>query len=147
MKPIRNYSDGQWLLLLWGFVLMFLLVGIFISTLVLVIAVLGALGAGYTTYLYLRANNFSLPFLPASRSRAAEHDDEYEDEYDDDGDDDADDDYEYDDDDEDEPAAPVVDSFERPAGTTDARQSETSQSGIRPSDPPTSPDLSEGDTR
>src|SRR3954449_4328337 len=123
MKPIRNYSDGQWLLLLWGFVLLFLLTGIFISTLVLVVSVLGALGAGYTTYLYVRSNDFTLPFLPASRSSAAEQDDEYEDEYDDD---EYDDEYE---DAEDEPGAPVVDSFERPAGQTDAHPS-----GMRPSE-------------
>src|SRR4051812_23674116 len=137
MKPIRNYSDGQWLLLLWGFVLLFLVVGIFISTLVLVVAVLGALTAAYTSYLYVRANDFTLPFLPASRSTAAEQDDEYDDDqYDDQYDDDYDDEYE---DAEDEPGTPVVDSFERPAGQTDAHPSDT-----RPSGPATSPDLSEG---
>jgi|tagenome__1003787_1003787.scaffolds.fasta_scaffold19570404_2 hypothetical protein len=55
MKPIRNYSDGQWLLLLWGLIVLFLLGGLFLgSTAVVVVAVLGGVGAGYTTYLYVQ---------------------------------------------------------------------------------------------
>ncbi|HSP39769.1 MAG TPA: hypothetical protein VLR26_18670 [Frankiaceae bacterium] len=54
MKPIRDYSDGQWLLLLWAFIVVFLVAGVAISTPVLIVAILAALGAGYTTYLYVR---------------------------------------------------------------------------------------------
>jgi hypothetical protein len=54
MKPIRNYSDGQWLLLLWTFIVLFLITGLAISKLVLAVAILGALAAAYTTYLYVR---------------------------------------------------------------------------------------------
>ncbi len=137
MKPIRNYSDGEWLLLLWAFVLLFLAAGLFLgSTAVTIVAVLGALGAGYTTFIYLRANDYSLPFLPA-RSKTSDDasiDGEYDGEY------------EYDDEADENvsgPApgaassAPVVDSFERPAMHAEPQ---------RP-DAPTSPDLSEGDTR
>jgi hypothetical protein len=54
MKPIRDYSDGQWLLLLWAFIGIFLVTGLAISKLVLVVAILAALGAAYTTFLYVR---------------------------------------------------------------------------------------------
>jgi hypothetical protein len=53
VKPIRNYSDGEWLLLMWTFVVLFLAAGLAISRTVLVVAVLGALAAGYTTFLYV----------------------------------------------------------------------------------------------
>jgi hypothetical protein len=54
MKPIRDYNDGQWLLLLWAFIVVFLVTGFAISTPVLLVAILAALGAAYTTYLYVR---------------------------------------------------------------------------------------------
>ena len=54
MKPIRNYNDGQWLLLLWAFIILFLITGLAISNLVLVVAILAAIAAGYTTFLYVR---------------------------------------------------------------------------------------------
>jgi hypothetical protein len=54
MKPIRDYSDGQWLLLLWAFIVLFLIAGLAMSTLVLVVAIVAAIGAAYTTYLYAR---------------------------------------------------------------------------------------------
>ena len=56
MKPIRQYSDGQWLLLLWAFIVVFLVTGAFISKPVLVVAILAAAGAAYTTFLYVREN-------------------------------------------------------------------------------------------
>jgi hypothetical protein len=54
MKPIRDYSDGQWLLLLWAFIVVFLITGLAISRPVLIVAILAALAAAYTTYLYVR---------------------------------------------------------------------------------------------
>jgi hypothetical protein len=54
MKPIRDYNDGQWLLLLWAFIVAFLIVGLALSTPVLVVALIAALGAAYTTVLYAR---------------------------------------------------------------------------------------------
>jgi hypothetical protein len=54
MKPIRDYNDGQWLLLLWAFIVIFLIAGLAMSTPVLVVAILAAVGAAYTTYLYAR---------------------------------------------------------------------------------------------
>jgi hypothetical protein len=54
MKPIRDYNDGQWLLLLWAFIVLFLIVGLTLSTPVLVVAILAAVAASYTTYLYMR---------------------------------------------------------------------------------------------
>ncbi len=160
MKPIRNYSDGQWLLLLWGFILFFLVVGIFLSTLVLIVAVLGALGAAYTTYLYLRANDFTLPFLPSARSSSADGDDDEDRDEDEDPDDDRyEDEYVYEDEYEQEAGqaqvgsqVPVVDSFERPVQQPDAHASGIRPAGpapldVPPPNPATAPDLSEGDTR
>jgi hypothetical protein len=55
VKPIRAYSDGQWLLLLWAFIVLFLVAGLFLGiTALVVIALLGGAGAGYTTYLYVQ---------------------------------------------------------------------------------------------
>jgi hypothetical protein len=55
VKPIRDYSDGQWLLLLWAFIVLFLIAGLFLGiTALVVIALLGGAGAGYTTYLYVQ---------------------------------------------------------------------------------------------
>jgi hypothetical protein len=55
VKPIRAYSDGQWLLLLWGFIVLFLIAGLFLGiTALIVVALLGGAGAGYTTYLYVQ---------------------------------------------------------------------------------------------
>ena len=55
MKPIRDYTEGQWLILLWAFIAFFLLFGLFIGSFgVVVISVLGGAGAGYTTYLYVQ---------------------------------------------------------------------------------------------
>ena len=55
MKPIRAYSDGQWLLLLWAFIVFFLIAGLFLHITALVaVALLGGAGAGYTTYLYVQ---------------------------------------------------------------------------------------------
>ena len=54
MKPIRDYNDGQWLLLLWAFIVVFLVTGSRSAQPVLVVAILAALAAAYTTYLYLR---------------------------------------------------------------------------------------------
>lgn len=143
MKPIRNYSDGQWLLLLWAFVLLFLVTGVFLSTLVLVVAIFGAIGAVYTSFLYLRANDFALPFLPARRPGRSEADDGDDDGYDDGyGDEDEDDDgYDAEPDAAGSTTAPVVDSFERPVDTSAAAAPE------QRSDAPTSPDLSQGDAR
>ncbi len=57
MKPIRAYSEGQWLLLLWGFIVFFLVAGLFLGiTALIVVALLGGAGAGYTTYLYVQAS-------------------------------------------------------------------------------------------
>ena len=64
MKPIRDYNDGQWLLLLWAFIVVFLVTGFAISTPVLVVAILAALGAGYTTYLYVREQIGQRPSRP-----------------------------------------------------------------------------------
>jgi hypothetical protein len=55
MKPIRSYSDGQWLVLLWAFVALFLIAGLFLGIAALVvISLLGAAGAGFTTFVYVR---------------------------------------------------------------------------------------------
>jgi hypothetical protein len=54
VKPIRDYSDGQFLLLFWAFVVLFLGAAVLTSSrLVLAVTVLGALTACYTTYVYV----------------------------------------------------------------------------------------------
>ena len=55
MKPIRNYSEGEWLLLLWGAIAFVLIAGLFLGVVaMIVIALLAAAGAGYTTFLYVQ---------------------------------------------------------------------------------------------
>jgi hypothetical protein len=55
VKPFREYSDGHWLLLLWGMIVFVLLVGLFFSSaVIIVLSLLAGAGAGYTTYLYIQ---------------------------------------------------------------------------------------------
>jgi hypothetical protein len=66
VKPIRDYSEGQWLLLLWAFIVLFLLAGIALGVLPLVvISLIAAAGAGYTTYLYVQQNVAPRPLPPS----------------------------------------------------------------------------------
>jgi hypothetical protein len=62
MKPIRDYSEGQWLLLMWGFVVFFLVTGLFLgSKAVVAVSILGGAGAGYTTFLYVQQHTSPRP--------------------------------------------------------------------------------------
>jgi len=55
VKAIRDYSDGQWLLFQWAVIAVVLVTGLsFSSTAMVVLALLAAVGAAYTTYLYIR---------------------------------------------------------------------------------------------
>jgi hypothetical protein len=52
---MKNLSDGQWLLVLWGAIVAVLLLGLAMKiTTMVVLALVGGAGAGYTTYLYVR---------------------------------------------------------------------------------------------
>jgi hypothetical protein len=71
VKPIRAYSDGQWLLLLWAFIVFFLIAGLFLHiTALVVVALLGGAGAGYTTYLYVQTSTGAAARPPSDNGRS-----------------------------------------------------------------------------
>ncbi|MFX6250533.1 hypothetical protein ABTF88_21520, partial [Acinetobacter baumannii] len=52
---VRDYSEGEWLLLLWGAIAFVLIAGLFLGVIAMVvIALLAAAGAGYTPFLYVQ---------------------------------------------------------------------------------------------
>jgi len=55
VTPFRKYTDGQWILLLWGMIAFVLVVGLlFSSSVLIVLSLLAAAGGAYTTFLYIR---------------------------------------------------------------------------------------------
>jgi hypothetical protein len=71
VKAIRDYSDGQWVLFQWALIALVLVTGLLVgSTAMVVLALLAAVGGGYTTYLYIR----QLQSGPRSASPASDAD-------------------------------------------------------------------------